>query len=119
MAGVESASLSTPGETRTFARGKVELVTVAGSTVGRFTFEPGWRWSESVKPIVKTESCQSHHVGYAVSGRMRIRSADGVESEIKAADAYDIAPGHDAWIVGDEVFVGLEFKSAAEYARPK
>ncbi|MDO8485523.1 MAG: cupin domain-containing protein [Candidatus Limnocylindrales bacterium] len=119
MAGVESASLNTPGETRTFALGKVELVNVGGSTVGRFTFEPGWRWSESVKPIVKTESCQSHHVGYAVSGRMRIRSADGVESEIGAADAYDIAPGHDAWIVGDEAFVGLEFKSAAEYAKPK
>lgn len=119
MAGVESASLNTPGETRTFARGKAELVTVGGSTVGRFTFEPGWRWSESVKPIVKTESCQNHHVGYAVSGRMRIRSADGVESEVGAADAYDIAPGHDAWIVGDEVFVGLEFKSAAEYAKPK
>lgn len=119
MAGVESASLNTPGETHTFARGKAELVTVGGSTVARVTLEPGWRWSESVKPIVKTESCQTHHVGYAVSGRVRIRSADGVESEVGAADAYDIAPGHDAWIVGDEVFVGIEFKSAAEYAKPK
>lgn len=119
MAGVESASLNTPVETRTFAHGKVELVTVAGSTVGRFTFEPSWRWSESVKPIVKTENCENHHVGYAVSGRMRIRSADGAESEIGASDAYDIAPGHDAWIIGDEVFVGLEFRSAAGYAKPK
>ena len=119
MAGVESASLNTPGETRTFAHGKVELVTVGGSTVGRFSFEPGWRWSESVKPIAETDSCQSHHVGYALSGRMRVRGADGTESEIGAADAYDIAPGHDAWIVGDEVFVGLEFRSAAEYAKPK
>ncbi|MEO5919352.1 MAG: cupin domain-containing protein [Candidatus Limnocylindrales bacterium] len=119
MAGVEKASLDSPGETRTFDRGKVALVTVAGTTVGRFTFEPGWRWSTSVKPIVGTETCQNHHVGYAQSGRMGVHGADGAESEIGPGDAYDIAPGHDAWIIGDDTFVGLEFKSAADYAKPK
>ncbi len=119
MAGVEKANLDSPSETRTFAKGKAELVTVAGSTVGRFTFEPGWRWSESVKPIVGTDTCQNHHVGYALAGRMGVHGADGVESEIGAGDAYDIAPGHDAWIIGADTFVGLEFKSAADYAKPK
>jgi hypothetical protein len=119
MAGVEKASLDRPTETRTFPRGKAELVTVAGSTVGRFSFEPGWRWSESVKPIVGTETCQNHHIGYVLSGRMGVHGADGVESEIGSGDAYDIAPGHDAWIIGNDSFVGLEFKSAAEYAKPK
>lgn len=119
MSGVEKASLDSPAETRKFAHGKAELVTVAGSTVGRFTFEPGWRWSESVKPIVGTERCENHHVGYALSGQMLVQAADGGESEIGCGDAYDIAPGHDAWIVGDDTFVGLEFKSAAEYAKPR
>ena len=119
MSSVESISLDTPQETRTFPHGEVQVVTVGGSTVGRFTFEPGWRWSASVKPIVGTDWCQSHHVGYAVSGHMHVVDAAGTGAEIAAGEAYDIAPGHDAWIVGPDTFVGLEFKSAAEYAKPK
>ena len=119
MSGTESVSLATPQETRSFPHGKIELVTVGGSTVGRFTFEPGWRWSTSVKPVVGTDRCEGHHVGYALSGRMHVVDAAGIGTEIGAGEAYDIAPGHDAWIVGDDTFVAVEFKSAAEYAKPK
>ena len=119
MPGVESISLDTPSETRTFPHGEVQLVTVGGSTVGRFTFEPGWRWSTSVKPIVGTDRCENHHVGYALSGRMHVVDAAGIGTEIGVGEAYDIAPGHDAWIVGNDTFVGLEFRSAGQYAKPK
>ena len=119
MSGVESKSLDAPQETRKFAHGEMHLVTVGGTTVGRATFEPGWRWSTSVKPIVGTDRCENHHVGYALSGHMHVVDAAGIGTEIGAGDAYDIAPGHDAWIVGNDNFVGLEFSSAAEYAKPK
>ena len=119
MSGVESISLDAPQETRTFPHGEVQLVTVGGSTVGRFTFEPGWRWSTSVKPIVGTDRCESHHVGYALSGRMHVVDAAGIGTEIGVGEAYDIVPGHDAWIIGNDTFVGLEFRSADQYAKPK
>lgn len=119
VSGVESISLDTPQETRKFPHGEVQLVTVGGSTVGRFTFEPGWRWSTSVKPIVGTDRCENHHVGYALSGRMHVVDAAGIGTEIGAGEAYDIAPGHDAWITGKDTFVGLEFRSADQYAKPK
>ena len=119
MSGVESISLDTPQETRTFPHGEVQLVTVGGSAVGRFTFEPGRRRSTSVKPIVGTDRCEDHHVGYALSGRMHVVDAAGIRTEIGAGEAYDIAPGHDAWIVGNDTFVGLEFRSADQYAKPK
>ena len=119
MSGVESMSLDSPQETRTFPHGEIRLVTVGGTTVGRYTFEPGWRWSTSVKPIVGTEWCQAHHVGYVIAGRMHVVDAAGIESEAGVGDAYDIPSGHDAWIVGDDTFVGLEFKSADEYAKPR
>jgi mannose-6-phosphate isomerase-like protein (cupin superfamily) len=117
MGDLQAQSLDSPHETRTFDNGKAELVTVAGSTVGRFTFQPGWKWSESVKKIVGTDSCQNHHVGYAISGRLKVVSNDGSEQEIKAGDAYNIPPGHDAWVVGSDPVVTLEFRSAADYAK--
>ena len=119
MSGVESISLDTPQETRRFPHGQVQLVTVGGSTVGRFTFEPGWRWSTSVKPIVGTDQCENHHVGYALAGRMHVVDGAGIGTEIATGEAYDIAPGHDAWILGNDTFVGLEFRSAEQYAKPK
>ena len=118
MGELEAKSLDSPEEVRTFANGSAGLVTVGGATIGRFTFEPGWRWSEAVKPIVGTESCQNHHQGVATSGRIHVVANDGSETDIGAGEAYNIPPGHDAWVVGDETFVGYEFKSAAEYARP-
>jgi hypothetical protein len=79
-------------------------------TIVRSIFEPGWRWSESVKKLVGTDSCQTHHVGYAVSGHLHARTDDGSEQDIMAGDAYTIPPGHDGWVVGDEAFVSVEVR---------
>lgn len=117
MAGIESKSMDSPDETRTPPKARVEIVSVGGTEVGRLIFEPGWRWSESVKPIVNTETCQVDHLGYVVSGTMHVEHADGTSLDLGPGDAYRIAPGHDAWVVGNEPMVGIEFRSAGEYAR--
>ena len=113
----QAKSFDQPEETRSFENGDVNLVEIAGNKVGRATLEPGWRWSEAVKPIVDTDTCQVAHVGYAISGRLHVVMDDGTELDIKAGDAYEIAPGHDAWVEGDETFRGVEFESLAEYAK--
>lgn len=119
MAGLEVKNLGRPDETRPFAaKGRSEVVKVGGTTILRGTFEPGWKWSEHVKPIAKTATCQVAHTGYIVSGRMRIRMDDGSESEVGPSDAVSIAPGHDAWTVGDAPCVMIDF-TAPEYARPR
>jgi hypothetical protein len=107
--GVTNKALGTPDETKTFDHVHVEVVKVGESTISRFTFEPGWRWSKSVKPIAKTESCQAHHVGYILSGRLHVATEDGGDAEIGPGEAYDIQPGHDGWVVGDEAVVSVEF----------
>jgi hypothetical protein len=112
----QSKNFDQPEETRSFDNGRVDLVEIAGNTVGRAEFEPGWRWSEAVKPIVGTDSCQVAHVGYAISGQLHVVMDDGTELDIKGGDAYEIAPGHDAWVVGDETYRGVEFESLADYA---
>jgi hypothetical protein len=119
MPGVESRAFESPDETRTPDKTRVEVVRMGGTTAARLTFEPGWRWSECVKPVAGTESCQVRHVGIVESGRMTVRHDDGTEAEIGPGRAYVIEPGHDAWVVGDERFVGYEFESRAaeEYAR--
>ena len=105
-------------EVREFPKGKLEISTIGGTMVGRATFQPGWRWSESVKPIVGTDSCQVPHNGYVVSGRIGIKMDDGTEFEAGPGDAYDIPPGHDGWVIGDEPYVGVDFSSAmSEYAK--
>ena len=116
---LEAKSHDAPDETRTPPKTRVEIVRLEGYTIGRFTFEPGWRWSECVKPVVGTASCQAAHVGYAVSGRIGVRLDDGTELGIGAGQSYTIPPGHDAWVEGDEPFVGLEVMSAEQYARPQ
>jgi hypothetical protein len=113
MAGVEARGFDSPGETRTPDKTRVEVVRMAGGAAARFSFEPGWRWSDCVKPVAGTESCQNHHLGVVHQGRMAIRHDDGTELEIGPAEAYVIAPGHDAWVVGDEAFVGYEFEPHA------
>jgi hypothetical protein len=117
MAGVESKSLDAPEEQRTPDKTEVNVVNVGTQEVGRFTFEPGWKWSECIKPVVGTDSCQLEHVGYAVSGSIHVTHEDGTETDISAGDAYVISPGHDAWGEGDDPFVGVEFKSADRYAK--
>jgi quercetin dioxygenase-like cupin family protein len=113
-------SLSTPDETRPFtAHGRVEIVNVGGMVVGRGVFEPGWRWSEHVKPIARTDSCQAAHAAYVLSGRMQIRADDGTEKAVGPGDVMVAAPGHDAWVVGDEPCIMVDFgASVGQYARP-
>jgi quercetin dioxygenase-like cupin family protein len=118
MAGLEAKSLDTPDETRPFAdKGNAAVVNVGGHTILRGTFEPGWKWSEHVKPIAGTASCMASHTGYVLSGRLHVRMDDGTEGEVGPGDAFFCQPGHDAWVVGNEACVLLDF-SAPEYARP-
>ena len=119
MPGVETRAFDAPDETRTPDKTRVEVVRIGGVSAARLTFEPGWRWSDCVKPVAGTESCQARHVGVAQAGRMTVRHGDGTEVEIGPGQAYVIEPGHDAWVVGDEQFVGYEFesRSAEEYAK--
>lgn len=116
---LESKSHGMPDEIRKPAKTNVEIVRLEGYTIGRFTMEPGWRWSECIKPIVKTDSCQLSHVGHAVSGSITVRMSDGTQKTIKAGESYTIPPGHDAWVDGKENFVGIEVMSAEQYAKPK
>ncbi len=114
---LQGKSLEAPDETRRFVdKGKADIVHLGTVTVGRFVLEPGWRWSEHVKPIAGTDSCQVHHVGYVLSGRMKVVMDDGTEAEASAGAAAVIPPGHDAWIMGDEPCVWLEFAGADQYA---
>lgn len=114
---LETKSHDKPDEVRAPNKTRVEVVRLEGFTIGRFTFEPGWRWSECVKPVVGTESCQVGHVGYAVSGRITVRMKDGSQKSIGAGDSYTIPPGHDAWVEGKEPFVAIEVMSAEQYAK--
>ena len=116
MATTEARSLDQADETRTPDKTKVDIVRLGDNEVGRFTFAPGWRWSDCIKPVVGTDSGELSHLGYS-SGRLHVVGDDGTESDVGPGDAYAIDPGHDAWVVGDEPFVGIEFKSAGEYAR--
>jgi hypothetical protein len=119
MAGVQLLDFDSPDETRTPDKTRVDVVRLGGTTAARFAFEPGWKWSECVKPVVGTDSCQVRHVGVVQSGRLAVRHEDGSEAEVGPGEAYVIEPGHDAWVVGEERFVSLEFesRSAEDYAR--
>ncbi|HZV74056.1 MAG TPA: cupin domain-containing protein [Conexibacter sp.] len=118
MAAIEVKRFDAPDETRAFeGLGKADVVVVAGRTVGRGVYEPGWRWSENVKPIAGTDRCEVAHLGYCVSGRMHVRMADGSEGEMGPGDVVAIPPGHDAEVVGDEPCVFLDFGDYAEYAK--
>ena len=113
----EAKSHASPDEVRTPDKSRVEIVRLEGFTIGRLNFEPGWRWSECIKPIVKTDSCQASHVGYAVSGRLTVRMQDGTQKTVGAGESYTIPPGHDAWVEGNERFVGIEVMSAEQFAK--
>ena len=119
MASIEIKSMDSPDESRTPEKTKMDVVHLGGASVARLTAQPGWRWSECIKPVVGTESCQAAHLGYVVAGRIHIASTDGSEADIGAGDSYRIDPGHDAWVVGDDTFVALEFdsKTAETYAK--
>ena len=119
MAGLEGKTFDAPDEVREFqAHGRVELVHLATGPVGRGTFEPGWRWSNDVKPLAGTDSCQVAHVGYVLSGRMTVRMDDGSEHSDGPGEAFNMPPGHDAWTDGDESCVLIDFGGLAGYAKP-
>lgn len=120
MANLEAKSFAKPDETRQFAgNGHMDIVNLGGMTVGRGVFQPGWRWSVNVKPIAGTDSCQALHVGYMLSGRMGVRMDDGTVSEAGPGEVVHIDPGHDAWTVGNEDCVFIDFgASVSQYAKP-
>ncbi|MGH2840222.1 MAG: cupin domain-containing protein [Solirubrobacteraceae bacterium] len=119
MADVVSKNFEKPDDVVEFPRIRSRIVELGDLTVGELAFEPGWRWSECVKQVAGTDSCQVLHVGVVQSGRLVVKHEDGTELELGPGDAYVIEPGHDAWVVGDERFVGFEFesRSAEEYAK--
>ena len=115
----EVKSHDKPDEVRTPDKTRVEVVRLQGFTLGRFILAPGWRWSECIKPVVKTDSCQNSHVGYAVSGRLTVVGKDGAKNGIGPGASYTIPPGHDAWVEGNEPFVCIEVMSAEQFAKPQ
>jgi hypothetical protein len=119
MGGIASKSFDKPDESRSFDHGQSDIVHLSAATAGRGRLEPGWRWSTSVKPIAGTDSCQMHHLGYSISGSLHVMTDEGDELDIGPGDAYEILRGHDAWVVGDDVFEALEFqtKTAQEFAK--
>jgi hypothetical protein len=114
---MQKKSLFRPDEARAFPGGQVQLVNIGGVTFGRAILQPGWRWSDSVKLIAGTDSCQAPHLQYHVSGRLRVRMDDGTEDEFVAGDVSQIPPGHDAWVVGDEPVVLIDISGLADYAK--
>lgn len=118
MPRLQRKSFDQPETVREFSHGRVDTVSLDETVLGRFRFEPGWRWSNDVRPIVRTDSCQNRHVGVALEGTMRVRIDDGTLMDILPRDAYEIPPGHDAWVLGDEAFVTYEWTSSRVFARP-
>jgi len=100
-----------PDQARTFPHGRIDVINLGEVSVGRFLFQPGWRWSKDVGPITGTRSCQHRHLGYTISGSLHVRMEDGTELAIRPGDAYEIPPGHDAWVEGDEAWDAVEFAS--------
>lgn len=119
VATLAARGFTEPDETRTFPKGRLELVRFGASAVGRMTFEPGWRWSQCLGPIAGTRLCEAGHLGYVLSGRMRVVMDDGASGEAGPGDVFIIAPGHDAWVVGEESVVLLDFGEAGDYARQR
>jgi hypothetical protein len=118
VASIEIKNFDSPDETRPFeGNGHADVLNIGGHVVGKGLFEPGWKWSDNVKPIAGTESCEVSHLGYVISGRMKIYADDGSEGEIGPGDVYALHPGHDAEVVGDEPCIALDFGEFGEYAK--
>lgn len=112
-------SFKKPDEVRTFPKGKLELAKLAGATIGRATFEPGWRWSTHVKPDAKTEWCEAPHYQYHVAGTLRVQMKDGTTFDCVPGDLSYLPEGHDAWVVGDKPAVVVDFQGMVDYAASK
>jgi hypothetical protein len=117
MKTAELKSFGKPSEVREFPKGKLELLTIGGATIGRAIFEPGWKLSESVQPIAKTKSCEAPHFQYHVSGVIMVKMDDGKLLECHPGDVSLLPSGHDAWVVGNETAVVVDFQGMADYAK--
>lgn len=115
---VEHHNFDKPDEVRQFPHGQLEIINTAGGVVGRITLEPGWRWSTDVKPVAGTDWCMAPHVQYQVSGTMHVLMADGTEFESGPGSLISLPEGHDAWVVGDEPVLGIDWAGMAHYAEP-
>lgn len=115
----ELKAFNKPDEVREFPLGKVELVNIGGATIGRATFQPGWKWSTSVQPLVKTQSCEAPHFQYHVSGHLKVKMDDGTVLDCKPGDVSLLPMGHDAWVVGNEPAVVIDFQGMVDYASGK
>jgi hypothetical protein len=113
----EHKRFAAPDDTREFPHGRAEILSIGGAEVGRMTFEPGWRWSNDVKPIAGTDSCEAPHFQYHVSGQLAILMDDGTEIVAEAGDITSLPSGHDAWVVGDEAVVVVDWYGASNYAK--
>jgi hypothetical protein len=119
MEKTEFRSFKKPDETREFPKGRLEILKVGGVSIGRAIFEPGWRWSESVQPLMKTKSCEAPHFQYHISGVLRVKMDDGQEFECKPGDVSLLPSGHDAWVVGNEKVEVVDWQGMFEYAKSK
>lgn len=115
----ELKSFGKPEEVREFPKGRVEIVRIGGGTIGRATFQPGWKWSTSVQPLAKTKSCEAPHFQYHVSGKLMVKMDDGTVLECNPGDVSLLPQGHDAWVVGDEPAVVVDFQGMVDYATKK
>lgn len=112
---IVSKNLDVPYEVREIGNGKMESVHLEGNVLARITLKPGWRWSKDMKPSMRTNLCQAHHLQYVISGRLVVRMEDGTEFDLRPGDCVSIAPGHDAWVVGNEPFVAIDFTGLKDY----
>jgi class 3 adenylate cyclase len=112
---LQRKSFASPDQVRRFPLGRIEIVNLDETTIGRFIWKPGWRWSKDLAPTVHTRSCENRHVGYVISGHLHVVMDDGTELDITAGDAFEIPPGHDAWVVGDATWDTVEFASARTF----
>jgi quercetin dioxygenase-like cupin family protein len=117
MASAEHKTFDAPDETRRFEKGRVDLLNIGGATIGRLTLEPGWRWSEHVKPSAGTEWCEAPHFQYQVSGRLHVLMQDGTEFESGPGEVHALPQGHDGWVIGDEPVVLVDWWGASNYAK--
>jgi class 3 adenylate cyclase len=117
MARLQRKRFSSPDDVRNVPNGRVEIVQLDDRVIGRMTYEPGWRWSKDVQPIAGTAFCQFHHVGVTLAGRLRVQMPDGTELEVGPGDVFEFPPGHDAWVVGEEPWVSVDFEAMRGYAR--
>jgi hypothetical protein len=115
----EVKNFDKPNEVRSFPKGRLELISIGGATIGRAIFEPGWKWSESVQPLVKTKSCEAPHFQYHVSGALKVRMDDGSEFVCRAGDVSLLPSGHDAWVEGNEPAVIVDFQGMVDYAKKR